>query len=155
MTCDLRPLRPHDLDLVCRQRNDMFRSMEMSEDLIVRMDPAFREWLRDRLSDGTYFGLIAEQDGRPVGGIGLMEIEFPPHPAHPEATRRGRILNLFVEPAARGQGIARDLVKASEGEFKKRGLTYAVLHATDMSRPLYEQDGWRGTAEMEKVLAPD
>ncbi|WP_306143390.1 GNAT family N-acetyltransferase [Roseibium sp. MMSF_3412] len=155
MTCELRPLTPHDLDLICRQRNDMFRSMDMSEDLIVRMDPAFRGWLQDRLSDGTYFGFIADQDGRPVGGIGLMEIEFPPHPAHPETSRRGRILNLYVEPAARGQGIARHLVQASEAEFKKRGLTYAVLHATDMSRPLYEKDGWRGTAEMEKVLTPD
>ncbi|WP_420336207.1 GNAT family N-acetyltransferase [Roseibium sp.] len=155
MTCELRPLTPHDLDLICNQRNDMFRSMDMSEDLIVRMDPAFRMWLQDRLSDATYFGFIADQDGRPVGGIGLMEIEFPPHPAHPETTRRGRILNLYVEPAARGQGIARHLVKASEVEFKKRGLTYAVLHATDMSRPLYEKDGWRGTAEMEKVLTPD
>ncbi|WP_422039597.1 GNAT family N-acetyltransferase [Roseibium sp.] len=155
MTCDLRPLTPHDLDLICRQRNDMFRSMEMSEDLITRMDPAFRAWLRDRLSDGTYFGFVADLDNRPVGGIGLMEIEFPPHPAHPETTRRGRILNLFVEPEARGQGIARQLVQAAESEFRKRGLTYAVLHATDMSRPLYEQDGWRGTAEMEKLLAPD
>ena len=155
MTCDLRPLTPHDLDLICRQRNDMFRSMDLAEDLIARMDPAFRAWLRDRLADAVYFGFVADLDNRPVGGIGLMEIEFPPHPAHPETTRRGRILNLFVEPEARGQGVARQLVKAAEGEFRKRGLTYAVLHATDMSRPLYEQDGWRGTAEMEKRLAPE
>nr|WP_319386469.1 GNAT family N-acetyltransferase [uncultured Roseibium sp.] len=155
MTCDLRPLTPADLDLICRQRNDMFRSMDLAEDLIARMESTFRAWLRDRLGDGTYFGFVADLDNRPVGGIGLMEIEFPPHPAHPQSTRRGRILNLFVEPEVRGQGIARQLMQAAEGEFRNRGLTYAVLHATDMSRPLYEQDGWRGTAEMDKVLAPE
>ncbi|WP_434052885.1 MAG: GNAT family N-acetyltransferase [Roseibium sp.] len=155
MTSQLRPLTLHDLDLICRQRNDMFRTMDMPEDLIARMAPAFRAWLQDRLSDETYFGFMAELGGQPVGGIGLMEIEFPPHPAHPDTSRRGRILNLFVEPEARGQGIARQLVEASESEFRTRGLTYAVLHAMDMSRPLYEKDGWRGTAEMEKVLIPD
>ena len=118
MTSQLRPLTLHDLDLICRQRNDMFRTMDMSEDLIARMAPAFRAWLQDRLSDGTYFGFMAELGGQPVGGIGLMEIEFPPHPAHPDTTRRGRILNLFVEPEARGQGIARQLVEASESEFR-------------------------------------
>lgn len=155
MTCELRPLTPHDLDLICRQRNGMFRSMNLSADLIERMEPAFRAWLRDRLADGSYFGFVADLDAEPVGGIGLMEIEFPPHPAHPETTRRGRILNLYVEPSARGQGIARQMVNAAESEFRSRGLTYAVLHATEMSRPLYDQEGWRGTAEMEKVLTPD
>jgi GNAT superfamily N-acetyltransferase len=107
---------------------------------------------RSRLAEGRYFGFIAEESGESIGGIGLMDIDWPPHPAHPLDSRRGYVLNLFVEPAHRKRGAAQALLNASETEFRKRGLTYEVLHATAAGRRLYERNGWTSTAEMAKRL---
>ena len=105
-----------------------------------------------RLADGRYFGFIAEDEGRAVGGVGLMELDWPPHPSHPGDPRRGYVFNMFVEPECRRRGVARALMAAAETEFRRRGIGYAILHASAEGRPLYEADGWRATAEMAKVL---
>src|SRR5688572_907662 len=105
-----RPVTPGDLDLICRQREEMFRESNApgrTDDLLREMTAAFRVWLRPRLRDGSYFGYIAEQESAAVGGIGLMVIDWPPHPSHPYEDRRGYVLNVFVEPSHRGQGIAK------------------------------------------------
>ena len=81
-----------------------------------------------------------------------MEIDWPPHPFHPGEGRRGYVLNVFVEPAHRRRGVARAMMAAAEAELVRRGLSYAVLHATEAGRPLYEARGWEATAEMAKRL---
>jgi ribosomal protein S18 acetylase RimI-like enzyme len=119
------------------------------------MAPAFRTWLAPRLADGRYFGFVAQTgDGVPAGGIGLMEIEWPPHPSHPLEDRRGYVLNVYVDPRYRNQGIARLLMEASDHVFQERGLSYVILHATDAGRRLYERIGWLPTSEMAKQLPP-
>jgi predicted acetyltransferase len=42
----------------------------------------------------------------------------------------------------------------AEAEFAQRGVDFAILHATQAGRPIYERDGWRQTSEMSKVLSP-
>ena len=141
MPPSLRPVAVGDLDLVCRHREEMFRASGHSEDVLAAMAGPYRDWQEKSLRDGSYSGFIAEEDGSAVGGIGLMEIAWPPHPLHPDQARRGYVLNLFVEPDKRGQGIAKRLMAEAEAEFLRRGLSYAILHATRQARPLYEKDG--------------
>ncbi|MBB6252831.1 GNAT family N-acetyltransferase [Nitrospirillum iridis] len=149
-----RPLTPEDLDLVCRHRAAMFRDAGRREDAIAAMAAPFRHWLAPRLADGRYFGFVLHgADGMPVAGIGLMELDWPPHPAHPQDGRRGYVLNVYVEPSHRRQGLARRLMDLAETEFRGRGVTYTILHATAAGRPLYEQAGWAPTTEMAKALA--
>ena len=149
---DSRAVAPTDLDLICRHREAMFREAGWADATLATMAGPFREWLAPRLSDGRYFGFVVEDQGRAVAGVGLMEIDWPPHPTHPSDDRRGYVLNLFVERSHRGQGIARRLLEASDREFARRGVSFAVLHATDMGRPLYDRTGWKPTTEMAKVL---
>jgi GNAT superfamily N-acetyltransferase len=151
---ELRPLTPGDIELVCHHREAMFTESGRPRDRIAAMVPSFRDWLAPRLADGRYFGFVAEQDGRPAGAIGLMVIDWPPHPFHPADGRRGYVLNVFVEPAQRRRGLARSLLVAAEAEFARRGLSYAVLHPTEAGRALYESLGWESTAEMAKRLRP-
>lgn len=66
--------------------------------------------------------------------------------------QRGYVLNVFVEPDHRRKGIANRLMAASDDAFRARGITHAVLTATDQARPLYERDGWQQTAQMAKEL---
>lgn len=146
-------LLPSDLDLICRHRVAMFTDggRRAPSDLAV-MDSAFRLWLEPRLADGRYFGFMVEDGQKPIAGIGLMELDWPPHPSHQDDGRRGYVLNMFVEPPYRKQGIAQILLGRTDQEFEKRGIKYAVLHTTSAGRSLYEQAGWQATTEMSKLL---
>ncbi|HTV85021.1 MAG TPA: GNAT family N-acetyltransferase [Dyella sp.] len=149
---DIRALHEDDLDLICRHREEMFRDAGRGDDVLLPMTAHFREWLKPRLRDGDYFGFMMVDHGAVIAGIGLMLIDWPPHPLHPAQHKRGYVLNVFVEPAYRQRGLARELMKLAEAAFIGRGVGYAVLHATDKGKPLYQRLGWTGTSEMAKTL---
>jgi GNAT superfamily N-acetyltransferase len=150
-----RPVSIDDLDTICRHREEMFRASNApgrTEELLGTMTARFREWLAPRLADGSYFGYLVEERGEVVAGIGLLVIDWPPHPSHPSQDKRGYVLNVFVEPAYRKKGIARNLMELSERELAARGVAFAALHATRMGKPLYESMGWVASSEMRKSL---
>jgi GNAT superfamily N-acetyltransferase len=150
-----RGLTATDMDLICRHREEMFRASnapERTEDVLRTMTLHFREWLTPRLADGSYFGFIVEDDGNPVAGIGLMLIDWPPHPSHPNQDKRGYVLNVFVEQDYRRRGLGKFLMDAGDAELARRGVVFSVLHATRMGTPLYERLGWSRTSEMSKSL---
>ena len=96
---DIRALDVGDLELVCRHREEMFRDAGSDDDVLLPMTEHFRIWVKPRLLDGSYFGYAMLDGGVPVAGIGLMLIDWPPHPSHPTQDKRGYVLNVFVEPA--------------------------------------------------------
>lgn len=154
MTLETRPVGSGDLELICRHRLEMFREARRPEPDLALMAAPFRDWLERQLAAGTYCGFVAEEAGQVVGGVGLMLIDWPPHPSHPLAASRGYVLNLFVEPVWRGRGVGRALMEAADAEFGRRGVSYAVLHSTTAGRPLYERMGWKTTSEMSRALPP-
>jgi ribosomal protein S18 acetylase RimI-like enzyme len=153
-----RPVTPGDLELICRHREEMFRASNApgrTDEILRAMTDAFRDWVAPLLNDGSYCGYIAEEDGVAVAGIGLMIIDWPPHPSHPKEGRRGYVLNVFVEPSHRRKGLGKMLMQLGEAEFARRGVSFAVLHATQMGKPVYEAIGWSQTSEMSKLIKPD
>ena len=144
-----RAVRIGDLREIVRQRREMFAANGHDEAALAPMSETFAAWLAPRLTSGAYFGWIVEDArGRPVAGLGMMEIDWPPHPLHPEQDRRGYILNVFVDPGLRGAGVGRSLMDRATAEGRRRGLDLLVLHASAMGRPLYESLGWRAGTEM-------
>jgi len=155
VTLTTRPVTTEDLELICEQRERIFResnSPGRTEEILKTQAAHFRPWLAQRLRDKSYFGYIVEDAGKPVAGIGLMLIDWPPSPSHPTSDKRGYVLNVFVEPPHRRQGLAVKLMELADKEFARRGASYAVLHSTRMGRPLYEKIGWNATNEMAKRL---
>ena len=71
---------------------------------------------------------------------------------NPSLGQRGYVLNVFVEPAYRRRGLASALMKLAEVEFARRGVSFAVLHATQAGKPVYEALGWAATTEMAKTI---
>lgn len=142
-----------DADLICRHRQEMFKASGRTDEMLAPMSQAFRPWLLPKLSSGEYFGWIVEADAAPVGGLGMMVIDWPPHPSHPTQAARGYILNVFVEPEHRGHGLAKALMELAMAEARERGLQHMILHATAAGRPLYEKLGWSQTSEMSISLA--
>jgi GNAT superfamily N-acetyltransferase len=144
----MRQLDSGDVELVCAHRQRMFLEAGHEQDVLNLMTTHFRSWLERALADGSYFGAVIELDGDPIASIGLMKINWPPHPFHPKEDGRGYVLNLFVEPAHRRKGIATRLMSYADAEFTRRGLHYRILHPTKMARPMYEEAGWHRSSEM-------
>lgn len=148
MRAAVRRLGLEDREWICRQRSEMYREAGRPVEEIEAAREPFRRWLERKLADGTYVGFGAEAEGRLIAGAGLIVIDWPPHPLHPYESRRGYLLNVFVEPAFRGQGLAKMVVLAIEAEARSMGIGYMTLHASDAGRPVYERLGWVATDEM-------
>lgn len=148
----IREVGSNDLELICHHREEMFRDAGTPEDVLAAMTEHFRPWLAPRLQDGSYFGYVISSEGRPIAGVGLMLIDWPPHPAHPTQAQRGYVLNVFVEPEFRRRGLATELMRLAEEEFDRRGVEFSILHATDKGQPLYRGLGWNATSEMAKPI---
>jgi GNAT superfamily N-acetyltransferase len=143
MNIGYREMRPDDAALVVRHRESMFREAGSNPSRVAASLPAFERWVRRRLIDGRYVGFVAEsEDGAVAASIGLMVIDWPPHPKHPLAAGRGYVLNLYVEPRYRRMGLGADLMARAEQEARDRGLHFAMLHTTALGRPVYERRGW-------------
>ena len=154
MIAAIRPSTLHDLEVICAQRALIFLESGRSPELIERIAGPTRAWHAEHMADGRYHGWLAEVGGEPVGGVGLVFLDWCPGASHPDADRRGLVLNLYVDPAHRGRGIARALMGQVEDAAHRRGVFFLVLHATDAGRPLYERLNWRATNEMSLSLTP-
>ncbi|MCD6073673.1 MAG: family N-acetyltransferase [Rhodospirillales bacterium] len=154
MTDTIRPTSQADLELICEHRERMFAASGRDRAALKPMTEAFRDWLRPRLIDKSYFGWIIERDGRAIAGVGMMLVDRPPHPFHPMQDRRGYVLNMYVEPDHRRQGLAKRLMDMVHAEAGRLGLDYVTLHATRQGRPLYQGLDWLPSGEMGFHLAP-
>jgi GNAT superfamily N-acetyltransferase len=118
-----------------------------SEETLAEMDAAFEPWVRDRLGDGRYVGLLMEEDGRVVAGAGVFFMDFPPHWMDAQAVR-AYVLNVYAAPEARGKRYAKRLMEEVLAVCERRGVPTVTLHASPMGRPVYEGMGFVGTDEM-------
>ena len=98
------------------------------------LSPASPEQFR---APGTF--LVAELDGVPVGCGGLR----------PDADGTAEIKRMYVDPAARGRGVARALLRALVEHARANGL-HRLLLETGSEQPeargLYESEGWTPVA---------
>jgi ribosomal protein S18 acetylase RimI-like enzyme len=149
----VRPVGVSDLPVIVRHRREMFAANGHGPEVLAPMTIAFEAWLAPLLATGAYFGwIVMDATGEAVGGLGMMEIDWPPHPRHPQQHKRGYITNVFVEPWLRGSGVGRALMAIAAKDGGRRGLDLIVLHASPLGRPLYERIGWTSGSEM--MLAP-
>lgn len=150
----IRPIGPDDAELLCRHREAMYLTTGREAALIAEVMTGFRGWMVPRIHDGRCFGFVAEDHGVVAGSICLTTLDWPPHPNHPRDTKRGYVMNVYVEDSHRKTGLGRRLMLMAEHEFRQRGISFATLHATKMGRPLYEDMGWAATNEMSLRLLP-
>lgn len=112
---------------------------------------AFVAYAADAMPAGRYLGWLAEADGEPVGTVGLVFHEQPPHPLM-RSTRVGYVLNVFVEPACRRRGVATRLVEEAVAHCDTTGCGAVILHASDAGARVYERLGFDRTSEMRRFL---
>jgi GNAT superfamily N-acetyltransferase len=153
MAIAIRPSVPADLDLHARHRVGMFRDMAMADEAgVARMTERFRAWLRPRLVSGEVRGFVLEEHGVPTASALVWLREQLPVPVS-ELDLRGQVFNVFVEPAHRGRGLARQLMEHLEAQAAVWGVEILELHASKDAERLYASMGYEPTSEMRKVIS--
>jgi GNAT superfamily N-acetyltransferase len=147
---DRRKILASDANLICDHRERIFLESGKDKAKVLAMAEPFRAWLKGHLGSGSYYGFVMTDNNAPIASIGLMTIDWPPHPAHPLECHRGYVLNLYVEPEYRHKGIAKELMLSADQEFIDRGAHCSILHPTQVARPIYESLGWEISGEMTK-----
>lgn len=149
----IRPAGLADLEILVRHRGAMFRAMGYRDEPALRaMEDAFSRWAELRIERGEYLAwLAAGPDGRAIGGAGLWLMDWLPHMVGPGAPR-ANVVNVFVEPEWRRQGIARHLMGTVLDACRERGVRAVILHASPEGRALYESLGFAPTNEMRLML---
>jgi GNAT superfamily N-acetyltransferase len=145
-----------DAPTIARHRAAMF--VEMGSLVPAAAPPlvdAATAWLREALPRGEYVGWLVTLDdgqGGVVAGAGVQLRALMPRPSsdgHGLLTgRQAIVLNVYVEPGGRRQGLARMLVRHILDWARQERIASLVLHASDAGRPLYESLGFVATNEM-------
>jgi GNAT superfamily N-acetyltransferase len=140
----IRPATVGDLEAIVVHRVAMFRDIGYSEEVLSHVESVSRDLLGPALEDGSYYSLLAEiEDNGVVGGAGVLILPWPGY-----QPRRAWIQNVYVLPAFRRRGIARQMMQTLLAWCRAEGLDSVSLHASDEGLPLYIQLGFLPTNEM-------
>jgi len=144
----IRQATVEDTKLITEHRHAMFTANEFAtEERLNAMDANFEPWVRERLADGRYVGLLLEEDGEVMASGGIFFGDFPPHYLHTEAGRP-YLLNFYTADKARGKGYAKRILQAATDLCRERGYKVITLHASPFGKPIYEKAGFTQTNEM-------
>ena len=142
MSVTVRPALPADAEVIARQRGLMFVDMgNLSAAEAQAQQSLWADWLRGALPAGDYVGVLAEADGEVIGGVGLMFRARMPSASDPSPTQ-GYILNMYVAPEHRRQGVAESLMWAAFAEARARSVFSLSLHAAPLGKRIYERLGF-------------
>lgn len=145
----IRLATPDDAATIAGHRTGMFLDLDrfdaegaatMADELI----PIFQRMV----SSGEYVGWLAvADDGTVAAGAGVQLRALLPRP-ETAVTREALVVNVYVQPAYRRNGLARRLMVAILDWCRAQGIERIALHASNMGRPLYESLGFAATNEM-------
>ncbi|ANE42719.1 GNAT family N-acetyltransferase [Deinococcus puniceus] len=147
----LRRATPADAETIQAQRDAMFVDMGKDPVQLQQVHTAALGWHRRMLQVGLYDGFLLETEGVVVASAGLLWRDWPPSAATIEQTR-AYLMNVYVQPPHRGNGLAQFLIEEMLAECALRGVHIVSLHASEAGRPIYERLGFRSNSEMELVL---
>jgi GNAT superfamily N-acetyltransferase len=130
-----------DADVLVQQRIAMFTDMQVPLDAAA-LDPAFRAWLAQTMTAGTYRAWLAETAGGEVaGGGGITIIPWPPGPQY-AGDRLAFVYNVYTERPHRRRGLARLIMDTIHDWCRAEGITSVALNASRDGKPLYESMGY-------------
>ncbi|MBZ0294605.1 MAG: GNAT family N-acetyltransferase [Anaerolineae bacterium] len=142
-----------DAELIAQQRRAMFTEMGFHDYIHTEgIDEAFCDWVRPRLANEEYVGWFAlAEDGSIIGGAGLWQRDGTPLAISLD-TARGYVMNVYVDPEHRRQGVARGLMTLMLDWCHAHDLRAISLHASEAGKHLYEKLGFEHSNEMRVFL---
>lgn len=117
------------------------------EDAVREPDTWWQEWAAEGAVGATRVLFVATDDGGMLGVVGGFRRLNPDEV---------QLISLWVDPRARGQGVARSLIRAVAGWAREGGAGRVVLFVQEANAPgraLYLRAGFRPTGDREPVGA--
>jgi GNAT superfamily N-acetyltransferase len=148
----IRYAKASDAPIIAQHRRKMFT--DMGDEHYIRstdVDAAYEQWVERKLTEGYFVDWLMTCGEEVIGGAALEIRERPPHPIE-LMTRYAYVMNVYVEPDYRQQGIARQLLQTILAWCAEQGLRLILLHASDKGQPLYESLGFEATNEMRLLV---
>lgn len=154
-TYTIRQATVGDAAIIAHHRVAMFRDMgdvptdALAAELLSKSTTALTALLRE----DTYVGWLAvDSTERVIAGAGVHVKPQLPRISHDHARVVAApvplVVNVYTDPAWRGQGIARALMQRLMAWARAQGADRVLLHASDAGRPLYQSLGFVPTNEM-------
>ena len=110
---------------------------------------AYRRWMVAGVRSHRIIPFVAMDIDRNAIGTGSIWLrEDRPHRGN-LAIRVPRIHGIYVEPDARRQGAATELLRAMLEWIQRNGYRRVVLQSTSRAREMYLRHGFRSSSEME------
>ena len=128
-----------------RDDSDFFSSRY--DDMVREPDGTWREWVAEAAAGDQKTLFVAEEDGHWLGVVGAFARVNP---------LEVQLISMWVDPKARGRGIADELIRAVAGWTLGRGSTRVVLFVQEANEPaqqLYERAGFKRTGDRAPVAA--
>ena len=152
MSFVIRPYAPADHDWLLECEMALQEHERAIHDTRLAADPrstrAYLTMLWDALAEGHGIMLIAEdRAGRRVGLAAGRIIDEPWPVETPDSTRYGYVDDIYIEPAARGTGLAQVLLDAIADHLRGvdptlKRLRINVLAVNRIARRSYEKAGF-------------
>lgn len=114
---------------------------EMSAETAEHIRAGLPKYYAEHL-ERDFFAYIAEEDEKAVGSAFLVVKAMPPNSNFPNG-RIGDVLNVYVRPEYRRQGIAKALMELLITDAKALELDYIELKASADGYPLYKKLGFK------------
>ncbi len=112
------------------------------DDMVREPESTWRDWVAGAAAGAEKTLFVAEEeDGRWLGVVGAFARVDP---------QEVQLISMWVDPAARGRGIAQRLIRAVAGWTLGRGSSRVVLFVQEANAPaqaLYERAGFRLTGD--------
>lgn len=137
---EVRPIG--SLEDYASMKEIMFDAYDMSEEQRTATRALLAEAWAETQLDGRRVLYLASVDGDPVSYGQLIRLE------------EGSLLlgGGATVPRARGRGAYRALVRARWDEAVRLGAPVLITEASDLSRPILERLGFRGTARIVNLI---
>ena len=113
------------------------------EDAVREPEEVWKSWTAEAAAGEEKVLFVAEEDGRLLGVVGGFRRLDP---------SEAQLVSLWVDPEARGRGVARVLIRAVATWARGRGAETVVLFVQEANAPgraLYLRAGFRPTGARE------
>jgi predicted GNAT family N-acyltransferase len=143
-----------DTTLVIAQIKDeaeLFQALAIREVVFIEEQHVPETVERDA-EDARAYHVLAFAEGHAIGTARLVAL---PRPPQGETGSWGQIGRMAVLQSHREHGVGTLLLKALEGEARKRGMTGVLVHAQLYSLGFYERHGYQPVGAVFKEAGID
>ena len=140
----IRPATVDDLEELCRLRLAFLADLQHVDpgEFAPEFIDATRAFFVDTMAQGRVHSWLAtDADSRNVGIVSVVIVDMPPRPQQLGAFE-GYLINMYVAPEARSQGIGRSLLEVVLDAADELGVRGFFLHHTPEGLPLYLSVGF-------------